>query len=82
MEYGVVMNISDFKPNDIVRITVYDCFSGDAVVRTVEEDRLVADWISVCNCYECQTEYNDSVEITKKDFENDVIAELVLLARK
>lgn len=80
--YGVVMNISDFKPMDIVRITVYDCFSGEAIVRIAEEDRLVADWLNVSNCYECQTEYEDSVEITKNDFENDIVAELVLLARK
>ena len=78
----VVMNISDFKPNDIVRITVYDCFSGQAVVRVVEEDRLIADWIYVLPCYECQTCEEKSVEITKKDFEYDIIAELYLLVRK
>lgn len=76
------MDIGDFKVNDVVRITIYDTFSGDARVKIVDSERLIADWIWVGTCYGCQRYEEQSVEITKADFEMGLVAELKLLDRK
>lgn len=77
-----MMEFSNFKPNDIVRITISDCVTGEAFVKEVNEKGLLLQWIYKTYCYEHSIPVNDELElITKEDIAHDIILELELLER-
>lgn len=77
-----MMNLADFKVNDVIRIVISDCCEGQAVVTAVEEKEIICKWIYCSMCYP-ETSLVDEgfVKITEDDIKNNIADELELLER-
>lgn len=77
-----MMEFKDFRPKDIVKVTISDCVTGEAFVKEVSENGLLLQWIYKTYCYEHSLPISNELElITNEDIENDIILELELLER-
>ena len=78
-----MMKLSDFRPKDIVKIVISDYAEGEAVVKAVEPNKLVIQWIYKTLCYDCISEANNNGldEISEEKMTMGVVLELELLQR-
>ena len=79
------MELKEFRPNDVVEVTIADCMTGDAVVRKVENDKLFIQWIFRSYCYPSQRssdkDLNSLMEIDESMIKNGIVEKLELVQR-
>lgn len=81
VERSINLNFSDFRVDDIVYLSLYDSGEGNAVVRSVEDDKMALEWINCIPCYPCCSPLEGLFELSQKDIDLDLICSIELLER-
>ena len=76
------MNLNEFKVNDIIRVTFTGCMRGTGQVTEVADDKITFIWHDKEFAHDCLSCDDIFGEVTKEDFERDIVDELVLLERR
>lgn len=77
---NILETMRSLKSGDRLTITIYDGPSGEALVRSVNDDGITIKWVDYTMCYEHTSLANEIMDITKADIEeHDIVAELEVL---